>query len=165
MPFAIVFNQINVNSVSQTSAISTGQNSMADWSVQGKLNLAAGMQVGLVAITGNLNVIIDNDLVDTPVNSSELSNPQPTVQTKMAINMSFDAIQINYIHENSGIFIGSNRAYNWLTQKKINSAQGTVTGDGNLLLRNLNVINDSDLIDMPINAGNAANAQKQGQMS
>lgn len=80
MPFAIIFNQIAVNTQSNNSAISTGQNNLQGWTIQGKSNLAAGQQNGLSAVAGNLNVIVDNDFIDVPLNASELNNPLPNVQ-------------------------------------------------------------------------------------
>lgn len=80
MPISIIFNQIAVNTVNQNSSVSTGQNNQADWSFQGKNNLAAGQQFGLAAATGNLNINFDNDLVDTPINTPELNSPQPNIQ-------------------------------------------------------------------------------------
>lgn len=80
MPVSIIFNQIAVNTINQNSSVATGQNNQMDWSFQGKKNLAAGQQFGLAAVTGNLNINFDNDLVDTPINTPEVINPQPNIQ-------------------------------------------------------------------------------------
>ncbi|WP_163538705.1 hypothetical protein [Gracilibacillus sp. YIM 98692] len=80
MPVSIVFNQIAVNTVNVNSSVATGQNNQTDWSFQGKNNLAAGQQIGLVTLTGNFNQIVDNDVIDVPVNASEAVNPQSNVQ-------------------------------------------------------------------------------------
>ncbi|UII56447.1 hypothetical protein LS684_02875 [Cytobacillus spongiae] len=80
MPFSIVLNQINANNISENATISTGQNNQADWSWQGKNNIAAGLNVGLIFITNNVNIISDNDVIDTPVSNPEINNPQPNIQ-------------------------------------------------------------------------------------
>ncbi|MBP2243215.1 hypothetical protein J2Z40_003803 [Cytobacillus eiseniae] len=80
MPVSIIFNQIAVNAISGNGTVATGQNNQEDWSVQGKVNMAAGQQIGLSAITGNLNIICDNDLVDAPINTPDIMSPQPNVQ-------------------------------------------------------------------------------------
>ncbi|MBM7621542.1 hypothetical protein JOC95_003431 [Bacillus tianshenii] len=80
MPVSIIFNQINVNSISQSSAVSTGQNNQPDWSTQGKINMGNGIEIGVVGINGIFNVIIDTDGVDTTISNPELNNPQPTAQ-------------------------------------------------------------------------------------
>ncbi|WP_223700492.1 hypothetical protein [Sutcliffiella deserti] len=80
MPVSIIFNQINVNSLSKTSAIITGQNNQPDWSTQGKINMGNGIEIGVVAVTGLFNVVIDADGVDTTISNPELINPQPNAQ-------------------------------------------------------------------------------------
>jgi len=62
----------------------------------------------------------------------------------------FDSISINSISQNSGVFTGSNIQLNWQSLTKENSAMGTVIGDFNHLMNNINVVYDNDLIDMPI---------------
>ncbi|ARI76108.1 hypothetical protein [Halobacillus mangrovi] len=80
MPVSVVFNQIAVNSLNDNSLISTGQNNQPDWSWQGKNNNAAGIPIGFFISASNLNVIVDNDVADTPIYNPSLSNPQPNVQ-------------------------------------------------------------------------------------
>lgn len=78
MPATIIFNQINVNSVKNNSTVATGQNSQIDWSTQGKSILGLGSAAGVIFTANNLNVINDQDVMDTYVNENELNNPQPT---------------------------------------------------------------------------------------
>jgi hypothetical protein len=80
LPVSIIFNQINVNSISKSSAVSTGQNNQPDWSTQGKINMGNGIEIGVVGINGVFNVIIDTDGVDTTITNPELNNPQPSAQ-------------------------------------------------------------------------------------
>ncbi|QFT88590.1 hypothetical protein FIU87_08045 [Bacillus sp. THAF10] len=80
MPVSIIFNQINVNSISQSSAVATGQNNQPDWTTQGKLNMGNGIEIGIVAVTNVCNVVFDPDGVDTPIANPEINNPQPTAQ-------------------------------------------------------------------------------------
>ncbi|MCM3006474.1 hypothetical protein [Priestia koreensis] len=80
MPVSLIFNQINVNSVSMNSSVTTGQNSQYDWTTQGKYNFGNGQEIGMVFSQGILNVINDCDVSDTPIAQPELNNPQPNVQ-------------------------------------------------------------------------------------
>ncbi|WP_078381216.1 hypothetical protein [Sutcliffiella halmapala] len=80
MPVSIIFNQINVNSISKSSTVSTGQNNQPDWSTQGKINMGNGIAVGAVAVNGIFNVVIDTDAMDTTISNPEINNPQPTAQ-------------------------------------------------------------------------------------
>ncbi|NLP53148.1 hypothetical protein [Bacillus sp. RO1] len=80
MPVSIIFNQINVNSISQSSAVVTGQNNQPDWSTQGKINIGNGIEIGAVAVTNICSIVFDADGVDTSISSPEINNPQPTAQ-------------------------------------------------------------------------------------
>lgn len=79
MPVSVVFNQINVVSMSANTIISSGQNSQPDWNAQGKLNSGNGVYVNSATL-GCMNVIIDQDLLDTPITQPENINPQPVSQ-------------------------------------------------------------------------------------
>lgn len=80
MPVSIIFNQINVNSISKSSAVMAGQNNQPDWSTQGKINMGNGIGIGVVAANGLFNVVIDTDGVDSTISNPEINNPQPTAQ-------------------------------------------------------------------------------------
>ncbi|SFJ15328.1 hypothetical protein [Thermoflavimicrobium dichotomicum] len=80
MPATIIFNQINVNSVEFNSAVTTGQNNQSDWSTTGKSLFGQGINVGVVFTASNLNIINDQDVIDTKISQPELNNPQPNVQ-------------------------------------------------------------------------------------
>lgn len=75
----------------------------------------------------------------------------------------FDSIRINQVSVNSGVFPGSNIQINWQSQTKVNSAQGTVIGEMNLLLYNINIVQDNDGIDMPIKTVSGGCSQKEEQ--
>lgn len=79
MPVSVVFNQINVVNMASNAIIASGQNSQPDWNNQGKLNSGNGIYVNS-AVIGNMNLINDQDLVDTPITQPENINPQPTSQ-------------------------------------------------------------------------------------
>ncbi|MCA0972488.1 hypothetical protein LCM20_17975 [Halobacillus litoralis] len=66
------------------------------------------------------------------------------------MNVQFDSINVNSIHMNSGVFVGSNSQDGWSASMKENSALGTVVGTGNVIHHNVNVIHDEDMIDTPI---------------
>ncbi|WP_082232769.1 hypothetical protein [Halobacillus massiliensis] len=80
MPVSVVFNQIAVNSINENATISTGQNNQQDWNWQGKNNFAAGMPIGFFIALNNLNVLYDNDVIDTPSFNPEYGNPLPNIQ-------------------------------------------------------------------------------------
>ncbi|MGF2616267.1 hypothetical protein FZC84_00610 [Rossellomorea vietnamensis] len=79
MPVCVVFNQINVLSMSSNSIVASGQNSQPDWNSQGKMNSGIGNYVNSV-VFGCSSVINDPDFVDTPIAQPEGINLQPTSQ-------------------------------------------------------------------------------------
>lgn len=80
MPVSVIMNQINVNKVEANGAVATGQNDMSDWTLQGKFNIANGIQAGIFLSTQPINFQLDNDLVDTLITQPQLSAPSNSVQ-------------------------------------------------------------------------------------
>jgi len=79
VPVSVVFNQINVISMSANSVIASGQNSQPDWNAQGKFNSGNGNYVNSVVL-GCTNIINDQDVTDNPNSQPENINPQPVSQ-------------------------------------------------------------------------------------
>jgi hypothetical protein len=79
MPATVIFNQININSLEFNSTVATGQNNQADWSTFGKNLFGQGINVGVIFSASNLNIINDQDVIDTNAGQPELNNPQPTL--------------------------------------------------------------------------------------
>ena len=79
MPVSVVFNAINVLSMSTNSIIASGQNSQPNWNTQGKLNSGNGVYANSI-VFGSINVINDQDVADTPIAQPEIINPQPVTQ-------------------------------------------------------------------------------------
>lgn len=79
MPVSVVFNAINVLSMSANSIIASGQNSQPNWNTQGKHNSGNGIYANSIVL-GSINVINDQDVADTPISQPEIINPQPVTQ-------------------------------------------------------------------------------------
>ncbi|MBM7703430.1 hypothetical protein [Metabacillus iocasae] len=79
MPVSVIFNQINVISMSSNSIIASGQNSQPDWNAQGKMNSGNGNYVSSV-ILGCTNIVNDQDVCDMPIAQPDFINPQPVSQ-------------------------------------------------------------------------------------
>jgi hypothetical protein len=79
LPVSVIFNQVNVISMSSNSIISTGQNSQPDWNAQGKLNTGNGFYINAASL-GNFSFVNDPDVADTPITQPENINPQPVSQ-------------------------------------------------------------------------------------
>lgn len=63
----------------------------------------------------------------------------------------FNAINVNGLETNNGIFVGDNAASNWASHNKNQFAIGQVFGAFNNYPANFNTIIDQDFIDTPIN--------------
>ncbi|WP_345241673.1 hypothetical protein [Pontibacillus salipaludis] len=75
----IQFDSINVNSIHAGSGIFVGINAQNYWKTQSKENYALGMVVGHSNIIHyNINVIYDNDLIDTPFENTTVSPASTT---------------------------------------------------------------------------------------
>ncbi|MDN4526707.1 hypothetical protein [Fictibacillus fluitans] len=62
----VLFNSINVNVIAANSGIFVGSNTQLYWNSVNKLNSGAGNVLGSGNFsTGNINVLYDNDLIDT----------------------------------------------------------------------------------------------------
>jgi hypothetical protein len=64
--------------------------------------------------------------------------------------IAFDRIMVNAMETNSGIFVGTNLQYGWSSHNKTNASISGISGDGNELKANVNVIYDNDAIDTSI---------------
>lgn len=68
---AINFNKIDALSLNTNSSISIGENSQMGWDSHGKSNVANGTFFGDSNTSGNVNIVVDNDLVDSPINDQD----------------------------------------------------------------------------------------------
>jgi hypothetical protein len=69
---------------------------------------------------------------------------------KTSFIVQFDRIMVNAMETNSGIFVGTNTQYGWSSHSKTNASLMGISGDGNDIGSNLNIIYDNDGIDTPI---------------
>ncbi|MGQ9498344.1 MAG: hypothetical protein ACUVRC_04225 [Desulfotomaculales bacterium] len=68
-------------------------------------------------------------------------------------------VSIAGVRNNAGVFYGENALRGWRTRVKSNAGAGRVTGDGNLVVSRLNLLNDPDVVDTP--AANTRNGPPQ----
>lgn len=72
----IIFNMINVNALETNALIQIGENSATGWDSHNKNQMAVGFNFmafnGLLFMPNNLNFITDNDVIDTPINDTDV---------------------------------------------------------------------------------------------
>lgn len=156
--YCFILNKINVNTITNNSAIFVGFNNALGWRTQLKQNYGFGTG-GNSNIIGNTFVVIDNDVVDAPVDNRiqdpsrsmiELDAPSSPEEQEIPITLiKFDKITVNTLNRNSTIAIGENMQTHWETFNKQNYGIGFFSGE-NVVGKNLNIIQDEDFIDAPI---------------
>ena len=81
MSVNINFGAINVNAINRESAIAIGENNQPGWTSHSKSNFGNGMFFGTNFTGSTMNNIIDNDVIDAPINDQD---NVPGVQTQGA---------------------------------------------------------------------------------
>lgn len=73
MAISIIFNMINVNTPQTNGAIAVGENLLAQWSANAKLNSGMGFLFGINTTFNSFDSIIDTDVIDSPILDNDLS--------------------------------------------------------------------------------------------
>ncbi len=101
-------------------------------------------------IRGNINLVYDNDSIDTPIDDRDVKVYQSDSTASKVTQVAFDNINVTTISQNSGVFVGDVQVTGIDSHSKQNSAQGTTFGHRNVEMQNLNYVEDRDVIDAPI---------------
>jgi len=80
----------------------------------------------------------------------------------LEIKITIGSTEIANINANSVYINGESTFKKWRVCSKINYAIGRTSGDRNIIDTRLNVINDSDLVDLAVNRKNTGSAGKFG---
>ncbi|RHW41636.1 hypothetical protein D1B31_07925 [Neobacillus notoginsengisoli] len=140
----MIVDQINVNSIDTASGIFVGVNYANNWSSHRKTNYGFG-SVGSSRISNNFSFVIDNDLVDTPINSNAVS----IMERGQNINQNqvdVVGINVNVLDSCAALTVGENDLNGWSSHSKRNAGQGRMIGK----IQNQNntmILSDEDLID------------------
>ncbi|HEX7055826.1 MAG TPA: hypothetical protein VF260_01340 [Bacilli bacterium] len=143
----VVCRHIHIGSIDTVSGVFIGTNQCIGWSSHNKYNNGIGRAAN-VRLTGNIILIRDNDVLDIPVDDRDVYLNQES-RTLSNNEIDFTQISVNAINRNSTISVGENGQHNWSAHGKNNYGLGKITGL-NSVRQNANAINDSDMIDSPI---------------
>jgi hypothetical protein len=146
---------IRVNNIQRNSGIFIGEhNTATGWSAHGKTNSAFGPVGHANFIFKNLSLVIDPDLIDTPIDDRdqhlwlENSADGPVAANS---NIQIETVNVNAMVQNAGVFMGNTCINGMEAHEKDNYGAGEVYGANNLSVGNINQNFDSDLIDAVIN--------------
>lgn len=141
-------NQISVNNIDTSSGIFVGTNYAHNWSSHRKNNYGFG-SVNHSLVSNNNSCVIDNDLVDTPIQNSPailFDGNTPGNQNDIDIG----EININVLDTCAAVSIGDNALNGWSSHSKRNAGQGRFAGNIQNT-QNSSVILDHDVIDGQMN--------------
>lgn len=103
-------------------------------------------------LRGNLNLVYDCDVVDTPIDDRDVKifqnnhHPSDSKVTQVA----FGSINVATMTQNSGVFVGDVQITGLDAHTKQNMSQGSTYGNSNIETHNFNYLHDSDVMDTPI---------------
>ena len=66
----------------------------------------------------------------------------------MSVKINFKGLTIDQVSGTSGVFSGKNMHVNWESYSKKNETFGSITGQGNEIHQNHNVVFDADYVDV-----------------
>jgi hypothetical protein len=77
-----VFNTIIANGLETNGAVLVGQNNAANWVTHNKNQVVTGFIFGAFnTFPNNVNILNDQDFIDTPINDNDIEPIGPTTQT------------------------------------------------------------------------------------
>ena len=119
------------------------------WSSHSKSN--SGLGTSGDGCRNNLNIVYDNDIIDTPVESRDifLNTGGASDDGTGPLEIKFDKIDVNALDTQSLIAVGHNSQSAWDSHSKDNLGLGTLYGQPSLT-KNTNTIHDDDIIDAPM---------------
>ncbi|CEG25717.1 hypothetical protein BN1002_00533 [Bacillus sp. B-jedd] len=144
----VMVNQVNVNAIDTASGIFVGINYANNWSSHRKTNYGFG-SVSNSHVCGNFSYVIDNDLVDTPINSNAISIIEPG-QNINQNHVDIVGINVNVLDSSAAVTVGENGLNGWSSHSKRNAGQGRLIGRIQNE-KNAAYISDQDIIDSQIN--------------
>ena len=144
---------ITVNSIERNSGIFIGQRNCAvGWSAHGKSNNIYDSIGDSNQIVQNLSLLIDPDMIDTPIDDRDqhIILETPDLESKIT-NIDLQAVNVNSIIQNAGVFVGKTTITGMESHEKSNTGSGDTYGEKNLSLFNQNFNFDPDMIDAIMN--------------
>lgn len=144
---------INVQTMQRQSGIFIGErNNAIGWSAHGKENnVIGGISGQSNLLYQNINILIDPDFIDTPIDDRDIniSFENPGDENDLT-SLTLDSINVNTMLDNSSVFVGNGHVTGMDANEKANYSQGSLFGNQNQVLNNLNINNDEDQIDAVI---------------
>lgn len=140
---------INVQTMERQAGIFIGeQNTAIGWSAHGKVNNVIGKIGGESNLLyNNVSILNDPDVVDTPIDDRDIHMSFENHGEENTANLTFDRIDINTMQQNCVVAIGEGHITGMDANEKVNQGHGSIYGNDNKVLCNVNINNDQDGVD------------------
>ncbi|OIK10420.1 hypothetical protein BIV60_21490 [Bacillus sp. MUM 116] len=141
---------INVQTMQRQSGIFIGErNNAVGWSAHGKENSVIGNISGKSNyLFHNISILNDPDFIDTPIDDRDINvSVENYGEEEHTTNLDLDSLNVQTMFQNSSVFVGSGHVTGMDGNEKVNYSQGSLYGNHNHLLNNLNLNHDQDGID------------------
>ncbi|MGJ7910477.1 hypothetical protein [Neobacillus sp. LXY-1] len=140
---------INVQTMQRQSGIFIGEKNHAiGWSAHGKENSVIGKISGQSNfLFHNISILNDPDFIDTPIDDRDINISFETPDNGNTSSLDLESINVNAMFQNSAVFVGKGHVTGMDGNEKINYAQGSLFGNQNQFVHNVNTTNDQDVFD------------------
>jgi len=145
---SIYLNSLSVVTLDTTCGVFVGLNRAVGWSSHSKSN--SGLGTSGNDCRNNLNVVYDNDIIDTPAEKSDMFLNTAGNDGTGSLDIKFTKIDVNALDTQSLIAVGNNSQSAWDSHSKTNGGLGNLYGASSVA-KNINSVQDNDIIDTPIN--------------
>ncbi|MCL6593655.1 MAG: hypothetical protein K6T31_06730 [Alicyclobacillus sp.] len=141
--------QLQVQTVQGNSSMNFGNHTVhCGISHSSKSNSGFGAVEGNNTLMRNVCVVFDNDLLDALVDDRDVHVYAPHLAgDPHVVNARVDAIQVETLQQNAGVFIGETAITGLDSHEKDNIGVGPFYGLGNVTRQNLVVQLDQDVVD------------------
>lgn len=141
----VVFRQLTVGSVENTSGIFIGTNHAPAWTSFEKSNQGFGSLKDSV-LKGAVNVVYDTDVLDSTFQDASYVALTETQNQAQQCAVEFGSIHANALYSGSAIDLGDNKQLGWRNARKNNYGSGKNMGN-NQLSKMANFTMDNDVLD------------------
>lgn len=139
--------KVSINNIDTVSGIFAGTNYANNWSSHRKNNYGLG-SVSNSAVHHNYSYVIDNDIVDTPIENQSYSFVDRS-NDFIANEVVVEEININVMDTSAAVSIGDNLLNSWSSHSKRTGGLGRMVGTC-INSQNSTSVIDNDLVDTPI---------------
>lgn len=143
---------ISVQTLDRNAGIFIGDyNHAVGWSAHGKANNVIGDVAGKSNfLYQNVLVLNDPDYIDTPIDDRDINLSVNNPGAEQTTNLTLDNLHVQSMLQNSVVAIGDSQVTGMDANEKVNHSFGSIYGNANNAIGNVNVNIDQDAIDATI---------------